>query len=551
MRVVQENGKFILHTDYSERFKAHAIGAHWNKKRKVWEITACLPSAEKIAWVTDKGDDTSGAGEFFGKWRERAPEVVPDLKLPPMRHQVRMVSELLHKKRLCFFCEMGTGKTAAVIGAAQELFLRGEIDLVLVVAPLSVLASWERQIDLFCNVDWRTVMLTGTRTKRIDKMQDVELLRDGLIGKYLIFGLINYEGLSRYEEQLLDLKPGLVVFDESTKIKNKDAKTTKSAIILGDSIPYATALTGTPISNHVGDLWSQCRAVSSDFLGADYWWYLREFALFGGFKNKQIVGTKDLPRLEKLLDRFSIRVRKDDVLELPERTWDTREIILTGEQGEAYTDAQEEFYFAVDAVKKHTGTKEESAVLIRNAIGRLLRCQQIAAGHCKDENGDVVLWPDNPKTEEIVNIVEQAGEQKVVIFSRFLEDLKMAQEALTKRGVISRVYTGEVSQEERTEIEEIFQDRDSDLRVVLAQVQTGGFGLDLTAGNICVFLTNWFSWHVRDQAESRVHRPGQDKNVLYIDLLAVDTVDETVLQAIESKKSISEILFGKKVHGFE
>ena len=148
---------------------------------------------------------------------------------------------------------------------------------------------------------------------------------------------------------------------------------------------------------------------------------------------------------------------------------------------------------------------------------------------------------------ELVDLVREAGHQKVVVFSRFIEDIEMAREALQMAGFKAATYHGGVSQDRRTKIENAFLDRASDLQVVLAQVQTGGLGIDFSMASICVFFTNWFSWGVRDQAVSRLHRPGQTANVLVVDLLASNTVDETILMTVMDKRSISEVLFGSKV----
>jgi SNF2 family DNA or RNA helicase len=543
------DGVFVLKTDYEERVRARSIGAKWNAKIHRWVVPANVFAAEKLLRLPNVGG-IEKVRSFLEGFDSGVSCTTPKTKLPLKPHQVEMVMRWLTFKRFMYFPEMGTGKTPAVIGAVQNLFEEGTLDLALVVAPLSVLNSWTRQIEKFCAVRHRVIMLTGNAKVRTDKIEDVKYLRKSLTGKVLIWVLVNYEALRRFEEKLSMLRPKAVCFDETTKIKNHSAQVTKSAIRLGDIAEYVVGLNGTPISNDVSELWSQCRAVSRTFLGegsTSFYEFMYEFCVMGGWKGKQVVGTKNLERLEGLLKKFSYRVRKEDVLDLPDRTWTTREVQLEGEQLAAYKSAEKEFYFAVNAVKKHTGERRQYAILVKNALGRLLRCQQIAAGFCKDEKGEMIRWPDNPKTKELVEIVKEAGRQRVVIFSRFVEDIEMAHEAFTKAGIVSAVYYGGVKQEVRSNIENAFLDRSSNLQVVLAQVQTGGLGIDFSTAPICVFNTNWFSWGVRDQAESRVHRPGQTSNVLYIDNIGLETVDETVLMTIMDKKSISEVLFGAKV----
>lgn len=549
MQVELIDGVFVLKTDYEERVRARSIGAKWDGKSHRWLVPANIFAAEKLLRLPNVGG-IEKVRAFLEGFDRGVSCVVSKTKLPLKDHQVQMVMKLLTHKRYMDFSDMGCGKSPSVVGAVQQLYEEGKLDLALVVAPLSVLNSWTRQIEKFCGVRNRVVMLTGSSKVRTDKIEDVKYLRKSLTGKVLIWVLVNYDALSRFEEKLAALRPGMIAYDECSRISNHSAQRTKSSIRLSDVAEYVVGLNGTPISNDVSELWSQCRAVSREFLGdgsTGFWEFVYEFCVMGGWKGKQVVGTKNLERLEGLLKKFSHRVMKADVLDLPPCTTTTREVTLEGEQLAAYKSAEKEFYFAVDAVKKHTGERKHYAILVKNALGRLLRCQQIAAGHCKDENGEVMRWPDNPKLKELVELVREAGKQRVVVFSRFIEDIEMGVEALTKAGVRAAVYHGGVKQEVRSNIENAFLDRKSDLQVVLAQVQTGGLGIDFSTASVCVFFTNWFSWGVRDQAVSRLHRPGQTSNVLIADMLATNTVDETVLMTIMDKRSISEVLFGAKI----
>lgn len=561
MRVLLESGKFILHTTYEEKFKAQACGGKWDQDLRRWEVRTSILSALGLVSQAAQGDDVEAARTYLKGWDVPPPPVVPSMKEPLMPHQNLGASHLIQKGRFFITFDMGTGKTATVLGAAQELFKGGKIDLVLIVAPLSVFGSWERQMARFCAVNYRFMLVTGTRKERNERMDDIKTLRQALIKKRLIVACVNYEALRLYADDLIKLKPGMVVFDESTFIKNRSAQMTKAAARVSKAAKYATGLTGTPISNNVGDLFGQLHAISSEFVGDDYWHFVQSFAKFGGYKNKEIVGTRNLKGLEWILSKCSLRVRKDEVLDLPALTQETREITLEGDQKEAYGKAATDFYFAVEAVKKTLRDldgkedpdkrRELYTVLIKNAMTRLLRCQQIAGGHCKSEMGETIYWPDNPKVLELVKIAEESGDQRIVVFSRFIEDLEQGRKALVKAGFPCEVYHGSVKQVDRARIENEFLSDSTPIKAVLTQVKTGGFGIDFSRASIAVFYNNWFSWAVRDQAQSRLHRLGQRRNVLCIDLLGRETVDEAVLSTVLSKKSLSEVLFGKKVPAAE
>lgn len=554
MRVLLESGKFILHTSYDEKFKAQACGATWDGDLRRWEVTANLLASAQILGQAKAGDEVDVVRAFIEKWDAQIPLVVPATRESLMPHQAKGSSEIIGRRRFFITFDMGTGKTATVIAAAQELFRDRKLDLVIVVAPLSVFGSWQRQVKRFCGVEYRVLELAGDRQERKERMEDITILRQSLVRKRLIFALVNYEALRLFLDDLIRLKPGMVAFDESTFIKNRSAQMTKAATRLSRTAPYATALTGTPISNNVGDLFGQLLAISPEFVGDNYWNFIREFATFGGYKGKEIIGSRNLKLLDWILKKCSYRVRKDEVLDLPELTQEARTIILEGDQLDAYKKAESDFYFAVEAVKKsmkELARKEDPekrrelvTVLIKNAMTRLLRCQQIAGGHCKSEVGDTIYWPENPKCAELVRIAQESGDQRIVVFSRFIEDLEQGRKALEGAGFPCEVYHGGVKHEDRARIENEFLKDQTPLRCVLTQVKTGGFGIDFSKASIAVFYNNWFSWAVRDQAQSRLHRLGQKRNVLCLDLIGERTVDEMVLETVLSKKSLSEALFG-------
>lgn len=557
MRVLLESGKFVILTSFDEKYKAQACGASWDADKRRWEVTANLLSSVQLLSQAKQGDEVAVVRAFIAKFETPTPLVVPSTREPLMPHQVRGSSEIIHRNRYFITFDMGTGKTATVLGSAQELFKDGKIDLLLVVAPLSVYGSWERQSKRWLTVPHRIFQLAGSRKARMMLFEDIKTLRATLVKKRLLIALCNYEALRLYADDLIKLKPGMVAFDESTFIKNRSAQMTKAGARISRAAKYSTALTGTPISNNVGDLYGQLHTISSEFVGDNYWNFIREFALFGGYKGKEIVGSRNLKVLEWILAKCSMRVRKEEVIQLPELTQETREIILEGDQKDAYAKAESDFYFAVEAVKKTMRDldkredpekrRELVTVLIKNAMTRLLRCQQIAGGHCKSEVGDTIYWPENPKCAELQTIAEESGDQRIVVFSRFIEDLEQGRKALEKIGVPCAVYHGAVKHDERARIENEFLKDKSALRCVLAQVKTGGFGIDFSRASIAVFYNNWFSWAVRDQAQSRLHRLGQKHNVLCLDLLGAGTVDELVLETVLSKRSLSEALFGKKM----
>jgi SNF2 family DNA or RNA helicase len=174
-----------------------------------------------------------------------------------------------------------------------------------------------------------------------------------------------------------------------------------------------------------------------------------------------------------------------------------------------------------------------------------MRLHQIVCGHVKLDNGEILELPNNRITE-LLSIVEET-DGKIIIWANYRSDIEAIKLALSKEYGMNSVgmYYGDTDDDERKRVLSEFQKPDSEMRFFVGNPSTGGYGLTLTAAHTMVYYSNSFDLEKRLQSEDRAHRIGQTKNVTYIDLIAVGTVDEKIVKALRDKIDIATQVMGE------
>jgi len=334
----------------------------------------------------------------------------------------------------------------------------------------------------------------------------------------------------------------LLAVDESTTIKNPKAKRTKSLVRLGTTAAYKRILTGSPVTKSPLDLYAQCGFMDKKLLGHDsYYSFQGRYAItrtqrMGSHSFQQVVGYRNLEELSDKLRTFSYRVTKEEALDLPEKIYTTRQVGLTDQQLDYYASIKS----AAIAI-----LEDGELVTAPAAMTQLLRLQQVLCGHVMTDDGELVEVP----TKRLAALEECIDEMdgKVIIWSRFRYDIKKIEAALKKtHGPSSTVsYFGDTTDDARQEAIKSFQFGDA--RFFVANPQTAGFGLTLTAATNVIYYANDFNLETRVQSEDRAHRIGQHHPVLYVDLMTKNTVDEHIVKTLQSKIELSAQTLGEQV----
>jgi SNF2 family DNA or RNA helicase len=333
----------------------------------------------------------------------------------------------------------------------------------------------------------------------------------------------------------------MMVIDESTTIKTPTSARSKSTEKVGRGARFKRIATGSPVTKSPMDLYQQCAFLSPNCLNAaSYYSFQARYAVViersvATHTFKQVVGYRRLDELKEKLDRFSFRVTKEECLDLPDKLYVKREVDLTDEQRRAYLQMKSM------ALSQFEGGVTSTV----NALTQLMRLHQIVCGHVKLDNGEVIELPNN-RIGELMSVVEET-DGKIIIWANYRHDIEAIKLALSKEYGMNSVgmYYGDTDDDERKRVLEEFQKPNSEMRFFVGNPSTGGYGLTLTAAHTMVYYSNSFDLEKRLQSEDRAHRIGQTKNVTYIDLIAVGTIDEKIVKALRDKIDIATQVMGE------
>ena len=463
-------------------------------------------------------------------------------KTKPYEHQLTALEKSWDKTEYGYFMEMGTGKSKVLVDNMAMLYDKGRINGALIIAPKGVYNNWFTQeipTHLVSHIQPTMVLWTASTSKTKDK--EYQSLFE--IGHDLHILIMNVEALStkkglEFAAKFMSCHETMLAIDESTTIKNPNAKRTKSILLLGKQAKYKRILTGSPVTKSPLDLYTQCGFLNSFLLGFDSFYAFRNRYAnmidknFGGRRVQLIGSYKRLDELAEKLKIFSYRVLKEDCLDLPEKVYTRREVELTDEQSKAYSTMKSA---ALALLKGKMATAP-------HVLTQMMRLHQITCGHLKNDDGTVTEIKNN-RLRELINLLDET-EGKAIIWANYIHDIEhIVKEIKKEYGDDSIVqYYGAISSDDRADAIVKFQDPNSKARFFIGNPQTGGYGITLTAANTVIYYSNGYDLEKRLQSEDRAHRIGQTKSVTYVDFIAPKTVDEKIVKALRAKMSIANTI---------
>jgi SNF2 family DNA or RNA helicase len=471
-------------------------------------------------------------------------------KTKPYAHQITALEKSWNKAHFAYFMEMGTGKSKVLIDNIAMLYDKGKINGALIVAPKGVYQNWfdiEIPNHMPTHIEKKMVLWKASFMKD-NKIVSKEV--DALFetGTDLHILVMNVEALSTkngvtFANKFLSCHETLMAIDESTTIKNPDAIRTRSIVQLGKSAKYRRILTGSPVTKSPLDLYKQCEFLNEGLLDyTSYYAFKTRYSVlrtanFGGRSVQIVVGYKNLDELSQRIEQFSYRVLKEDCLDLPSYSFTKRIIQLSKEQKKIYDSMKQLALAQLDGKLMTTAT----------ALVQLMRLHQITCGHFKSDDGTVQKIK-NERLDALMDILSEV-ENKAVIWAHYKHDIEMIVEAIKKEyGPDSYVtYYGDTPSEIRQNNIKLFQDENSKVRFLIGTPQTGGYGITLTAGNVMIYYSNGYDLEKRTQSEARINRAGQKRKMTYIDIIAEDTVDEKIVDALRKKVDIASKVMGEEL----
>jgi SNF2 family DNA or RNA helicase len=576
-------------------------GKKWDRKAKRWTLpksyAACIVlrelfgdrivvEPELAAWARDERErrnevlslrealSLEGGSEFANDHDD----ILYPYQVPGRDFLVKATSAIMG-------CEMGTGKSLQTLAAIRVVDYVNALDIrgdgsgavvkggypVLIVCPNSLKRNWEREIKRWLP-EANPFVIQGSAAKRRVQINEAAEADNAIIivnieAMKLHSRLSSYGStrLKRCMECATKTQPGtpdlkesacevhekelnripfkVCVLDEAHRVKDPSALQTRAIwnVFHGPTVEYRWALTGTPVANHPGDLWSIGHAIAPDVFPSKSAFidrYARiEYNHFGGMS---IVGLKPENKEEffKILDPHFRRMIKADVLkQLPDKVFMRRDVEMSPKQAKAYKDIAEQLVTVL----------EDGTVLVANGnLAGATRLLQFASAYCEVDQGetpeDPATWlvsltdsPKSSKIDELMSIIEDEPGKPMVIAAEHRQLIDLAAARLADAGIPFARVTGGVSADERDAAVQAFQD--GKLNIIMFTYKAGGVGLNLTRADTMIRLQRSWSAIDNNQGVDRIHRIDSEVHdkVTIIDLVAAGTIEETQLERLYDK----------------
>jgi SWI/SNF-related matrix-associated actin-dependent regulator 1 of chromatin subfamily A len=440
-------------------------------------------------------------------------------------HQPEAIAYIQQSTNSALFDEQGLGKTKVVIAALSNNMRDGVINGAIVVCRKHLIPTWVDEISRHTHLT--SISLVGSSNEK--GMQYMG---------YAQFYLLNYEGVIAERERLamlLRTRHMALVLDEAHRVKNPAAESTRAVMSLRDLAAKRVIVTGTPLANAPEDLWSQFYFLDGgDLLGTDY----RAFkAQYSSHSRAALTGeeTERLSLLRSLVMSHSMRRRKNDVLDLPGKSFERCDVVLQGRQATLYIDMREDLRVEVTNM---TGERViEHAEMI---LKRLLRLVQLASNPRLID----ASYKETPAKflalDHLVSTITDAGE-KAIIWTSFVKNARELSHRYQQLGV--GLLVGSTRIDDRTRIVNDFQNQRLP-RLIVANPAAAREGLTLTAANHAIYVDRSFNLVDYLQSQDRIHRISQGRDCVVTQLVAQDTVDEYVDDILVQKSCIAQYVEG-------
>lgn len=412
----------------------------------------------------------------------------------------------------CLADDMGLGKTLQAIAILSKVHSTSNLPS-LVAMPKSLVYNWDNEIKKFSPS--LNVKIYYGNNRDINEIEGADVV------------LTTYGTVRNDIKLLKDIEFEMVILDESQNIKNVNSQTTKAVMLLNSR--NRIALSGTPVENNLGELYSLFRFLNPTMFGG-----IEEFNTFYANPIQRDNDQEVIEELKKKIYPFILRRTKREVLkDLPDKIEKTLFLEMNEKQKKLY-DERRMFYYDLihNQIKEHGIGR--SQIFILQALNEL---RQIAS--CPEmKSSDMV---SSIKREVLIEQIKDAVDNghKILVFTNFIKSIDNICEDLNKAGIKHISMTG--GTKDRQSLVEKFQN-DKKCKVFVMTLKTGGVGLNLTAADTIFIYDPWWNKTAEDQAVDRSHRMGQDRTVFSYKMITKGTIEEKILKLQEEKSRLFDNL---------
>jgi superfamily II DNA or RNA helicase len=490
-----------------------AVRAGWNDSG-LRVVHAALPALERIRSLREIGRRTEQMARAFAKGKIGT-NVLAEPLFP---YQHTGVVHLASAGRALLADDMGLGKTVQAIAACEVLRRRGEAQRILIVTPASLKDQWAREIQRYAGEP--SVVVAGNPERRREAF-----------ASDAPYKILNYELTWRELSQLQQLDADVLILDEAQRAKNFRTKTANTLRAIPSRFLFV--LTGTPIENRLDDLYSLLQMIDPTVLGP-LWKFNLEFHTQSD--KGRVVGYKNLSSLRQRIASVVLRRRKDEVLlQLPPLTQQTRYTPLSPEQQGLEEEYTQKARRMMKIAEKRALTKQEQEILMMLLVKARQACDALEL--C-DPKSRKKASPKLDEFEALVGEIVSQGTSKVLVFSEWVEMLKLAAARLDAMGIAYEMLHGGIPTEKRPALLQGFRE-DPKLRVLLSS-DAGGVGLNLQVASYVVHLDLPWNPGKLDQRTARAHRLGQTRGVSVTYLCSETGIERGIEGTLAGKRAVRE-----------
>ena len=441
--------------------------------------------------------------------------------------------------RIALFNEPGLGKTRTCLEVYSHYKSMNPELRLLVVCPLSLVNSaWGADIKKFTD-------FSSSPFKQLSRN-----VPDIVIVNYE--ALISKRNLPQIKE-LIRSYDFMCVLDESSRLKNNTSVTTETLLELAPYFSHRIVASGTPMPNSELELWGQILFVDSGILPDSFYAFRnkyfhlerngRQMHLAGQYMSKKEMRTILSKGWKYTISSYNRQVvmakirpythwmKKADALDLPDKIDQIREIELTAQELKAYRDMERHLVAEIDG--------EEITAQV--ALTKLMKLRQATSGFFYTESGSVAQIGRSSKLRELEEILEELGDQQVIIWAQFHYEVESIKSFIAKKYGEDQVVTLYSGTDDRED--SINQFKNSEARYLIAHPRSAAHGLTFVNCSAMIFYSLDYSFEAHAQARDRIHRIGQTKSCLYIYIVAKDSIDHELLNVLQRKKSLQDIVY--------
>lgn len=542
MKISFQKTRFVIEASFRENSLVAALPTkRFNSRTRLWHVPNMRKNCEFMlenlrVYMTEEAAVVAEQTRQKSKIKYKPFPTWYNFKTKPFEHQRRALDFAYGLDTHAFFMEMGTGKTKTSIDLMTAHMLEGRFNTWVVFCPNSVRHNWAREIKIHCPVSPEVVVIESGKKVKVggNPLKVIVVGIESLSGKYRGgTAFVNLVGLIAGNKYAVTL-------DESHLCKNPDANRSRNVRDLAHGAVVRNVMTGSPVTQGLLDLYMPFDILDPDILGfGSYFAFRSRYAIMGGYENREIVGYQNQDELMDTIKPYTFQCKKEEVLDLPPKVYSVRTVEMTKDQKRVYKEINKE----MESIVHKDGQSIE--VFVEQVLAKYTMLQQVSGGFINhtDEDGKritttLVEPKQNPKIKELLSVLDQNPDRFVIVWAKFRKEISDIVTCLNEQGVKSVEYHGGLSADQREENLKLFTE--GKVRVFVANQQTGGTGLTLNIADLVVYYSNSLKLSDRMQSEDRCHRIGQDKSVLYVDLVAGGSKDGQIMDVLRDKMDIAE-----------